>query len=236
MVSFTEELASTPNKGSLPMSDLVGDGSGNLYGTTQRGGPLGNGTIFKVSPTGALTILVEFTGASGSNKGKEPNAGLVFANDGVFYGTTQSGGTYSNGTVFKVTPDGVLTTLVDFNYNDATNRGVSPTAGVVEGSDGNFYGMTTFSPLGFGTIYSMTPAGVLTTLVELTGTTGANLGSNSQSGFNILPQARMVEAGDGNFYGMTPEGGATNNGTIFKITPEGVLTTLVEFTGTSERN
>ena len=94
------------------------------------------GTVFKISPNGALTNLYSFTG---TNDGGDPYAGLVQGSDGNFYGTTGEGGTNGHGTVFKISPNGAMTTLYSFqHYNDGAN----PDAGLVQGSDGNFYGTT----------------------------------------------------------------------------------------------
>ena len=99
------------------------------------------GTVFKMTPGGVLTTLVEFTGTTGSNKGRSPRAGLVRGNDGNFYGTTEGGGASDMGTVFKMTPGGILTTLVSSPAPRAQPRR-DPSAGLVQGSDGNFYGTT----------------------------------------------------------------------------------------------
>ncbi len=116
---------------------LVQGHDGNFYGTTPRS--YTDGTVFKITPSGTLTTLHTFDGTDGNN----PQAGLVLGTDGNFYGTTYSGGTSSNcgygcGTVFKMTPSGSLTTLHSFSGTD----GYNVQAGLVEGSDGNFYGTT----------------------------------------------------------------------------------------------
>src|SRR6202030_2281750 len=110
---------------------------------TYFGGASDAGTIFKVTATGQLTTLVDFTGTGASNRGSSPYAGLVQGSDGNFYGTTTSGGANGDGTVFTMTPGGKLTTLVDFAFSGSGgNRGRSPKAGLVQASDGNFYGST----------------------------------------------------------------------------------------------
>ena len=130
---------------------------GNFYGTTVSGGASNDGTVFKMTAAGVLMTLVEFTGNGATNKGSNPYAALVQGNDGNFYGTTQNGGANDFGTVFKMTAAGVLTTLVEFTGNGATNRGSVPHAALVQGSDGNFYG-TTFGGGAFnnGTVFKMT--------------------------------------------------------------------------------
>ena len=198
---------------------------GNFYGTTFQGGDLslnsgyGDGTIFRITPNGTLTTLVSF---NYTNNGANPT-GLTPGNDGTFYGTTQIGGDNGDGTIFQVTTNGSLTTLVNFNH-DIT--GAQPT-GLTLGNDGNFYG-TTASGGGSnsGTVFQMTPSGTLTTLVTFSGTTDG-----------AYPQAPLTLGNDGNFYGTTYQGGDLNLnynrgfGTIFKITTDGQLTTLVNFNG-----
>ena len=168
-----------------------------------------------------ITTLVEFSGKKGPNKGgAQGGVTLLQFRDGEFYGTTGRFGDIP-ATIFKVTTDGVFTTLVEFA------EGENPLAPMVQGSDGDFYGVTSGldegddTILNHGTIFRMTPAGVLTTLLEFTGTEGPNLGSS--------PEAALVQGSDGNFYGTTPFGGAGEQGTIFRMTAEGVLTTLFEF-------
>jgi uncharacterized repeat protein (TIGR03803 family) len=114
-----------------------------------------------MTPAGALTTLVSFNGANGSYCVSGP----VQGSDGNFYGTTAGGGTSGSylggGTVFRVTPAGVMTTLVSFNGAN----GNSPQAPLIQGSDGNFYGTTTYGgPHGGGTVFRVTTNGVLTTL------------------------------------------------------------------------
>ena len=204
-----------------PSAWLVQGSDGNFYSTTEYGGASGDGTVFQVTTNGTLTTLVSFNGTNGGY----PCAGLVQGSDGNFYGTTPQGGLLGDGTVFQMTPAGVLTTLVSFN---GTN-GSYPYAGLVQGTNGNFYGTTASGGAsGMGTVFEMTPAGVLTTLVSFNNTDGA------------VPLGALVQSSDGNFYGTTFQGGNLNYGgifgnsgagTVFKMTPSGVLTTLVDFSG-----
>jgi uncharacterized repeat protein (TIGR03803 family) len=140
---------------------LVQASDGSFYGTTSNGGTSGYGTVFKITPAGALTTLYSFVGSDGSY----PYAGLVQGSDGNFYGTTAYGGTSSYGTIFKITPAGALTTLHSFTYSD----GAYPYATLVQGTDGNFYGTTYYGGTsGYGTVFKITPAGALTTLHSFT--------------------------------------------------------------------
>src|SRR5262249_14920060 len=99
---------------------------GNFYGTTFRGGPGGSGTVFRVTPAGALTTLV--------SDQANPAAGLVVGNDGLLYGMTGAAGAFGFGTVFKMTTGGVLTNFAVLNGVNAGN----PQSGLVLAADGNF--------------------------------------------------------------------------------------------------
>jgi uncharacterized repeat protein (TIGR03803 family) len=170
--------------------------------------------VFKITLTGTLTTLHSFD----STDGDAPRA-LVRATDGNFYGTATQGGTNGGGTVFKITPSGKLTTLYNFCSQSGCTDGANPIAGLVQATDGNFYGTATQGGAnGYGTVFKITPSGKLTTL-----------DSFGPYGF---PEATLVLATDGNFYGTTSSGGAAGDGTIFKITPSGKLTTLHTFDGT----
>jgi uncharacterized repeat protein (TIGR03803 family) len=178
------------------------------------------GTVFKITPSGTLTNLHTFDNTGGFY----PYAGLVQASDGRFYGTTANGGNMAChngcGTIFKITSSGTLTTLHSFDSID----GASPTGVLVQATDGNLYGTTSFDG-GEGTVFKITPGGTLTTLHSFGGTDGA------------FPEAGLVQATDGDFYGTTSQGGNSSAcsfgcGTVFKITLGGTLTTLHNFGGT----
>ncbi|MGD0364846.1 MAG: choice-of-anchor tandem repeat GloVer-containing protein [Bryobacteraceae bacterium] len=170
-----------------------------------------------------FTTLFYFHGAEGS----EPEASLIQAADGNLYGTTVQGGTgayFVYGTVFKVASN-APTTLYTFGEGPGGLgflNGSEPFAGVVQGTDGNFYGTTYLggtqcATIGCGTVFKVAPSGSLTTLHSFDGTDGWQ------------PIGGVIEAADGNFYGTTTKGGAYNGGTVFKITPGGALTTLYNF-------
>ena len=202
-------------EGAQPFAGLVRATDGNFYGTTYEGGAHGDGTVFKITPTGTLTTLYSFCSQSGCADGEYLFAGLVQASDGNFYGTTWSGGVNGSGTVFEIARSGTLATLYSFDGTD----GAGPVAGLVQGSDGNFYGTTQVGGTnGSGTVFKITPSGALTTLHSFDGADGSN------------PAAVLMQASDGNLYGTTEAGGANGNyGTVFKITPTGTLTTLYSF-------
>jgi uncharacterized repeat protein (TIGR03803 family) len=215
---------------------------GYLYGTTYGGGSTANcsggcGTVFEISTAGNLTVAHDFCSTSSCvngvvAEGEFPNAGVIQALNGNFYGTTFGGNSGASwGSVFKMTPNGTLTTLYAFCLLSAPNctDGYVPTAPLVQGTDGNFYGTTSSGGTGFensgGTVFKITAAGKLTTLYSFCSKTNCTDGSN--------PQAGLVQASDGNFYGTTQQGGNQTCiggcGTIFRITPAGKLTTLHSF-------
>jgi len=205
--------------GSNPETNLTQDSAGNLYGSTSGAGS-GYGTLFELSPTNSITTLVSFTKYTGGNDTSSP----IMGSDGNFYGVTTGGGTTGFGTVYKLSA-GVLTTLYTFQ---GTGDGAEPAGPLVEGPDGNFYGVTgdagsvTAANGGYGTIFKITPGGVLTTLHVFNGTT---------DGTGPYP---IFLASDGNFYGNAFLGGANSKGTIFEITPSGTFTVLYNFGTTGD--
>jgi uncharacterized repeat protein (TIGR03803 family) len=215
------------NPGYYPNAGLVQGTNGDFYGTTSEGGATasedetGAGTVFKITPKGILTTLYSFCSKTDCTDGALPNAGLVQATNGDFYGTTNSGGTpvmdTDYGTVFKITPEGTLTTLHSFSYTD----GGQPDGALIQASDGNLYGTTSEGgPNLYGTVFKITLTGKLTTLNSFNSTDGAT------------PWAGLVQGTDGNLYGTTLEGGSSANGdgTIFEITTSGsTLTSLYSF-------
>ncbi|MGH8093952.1 MAG: choice-of-anchor tandem repeat GloVer-containing protein [Chthoniobacterales bacterium] len=222
--------------GSMPYPSLVQGKDGLLYGTTFGGGGAGTGfgagTVFTIDPTQTPPITPTFLHAfSGGADGGSVYAGVIQSTvDGNFYGATYGGGIVNSqfpdgaGTVFKITPGGTLTTLHTFTGG---SDGANPRGGLVQDSQGDFYGTTTagdvssMTPSG-GTVFKITSAGVLTTLHSFTLTEGS------------IPIAPLIQAADGNFYG-TAETGGDSDGTIFKITPSGALTVLYTFNGTDGR-
>ena len=218
-----------PN-GAFPWAGLVQDASGYLYGTTEYGGTNNVGTIFRMTTNGAPTTLFSFSSFGGTN-GTFPTAQLVMGANGNLYGTTFAGEAVLNtlttssntivqqlfpgqGTVFEVTTNGTLTTLVSFN---GTN-GSEPQAGLTLGGDGNFYGVTMGGGTnGCGTVFQMTPSGTLTTLLSFNGYNGS------------CPDVPLTLGVDGNLYGTTRTSLPGGNGTAFEITTGGTFTTLAYF-------
>ena len=155
----------------------------------------------------ALTTLYTFTGSDGAN----PAASLVRGSDGNFYGTTPAGGANNAGTVFRITPTGVLTTLYSFSAPDDNGLnadGSTPTAALTPGSDGNFYGVAQAGgTAGFGTVFRIAPDGGFGAVYSFKATDGNN------------PVTALTQGSDGNFYGTTLNGGTAGFGTAFRVTP-----------------
>lgn len=198
--------------------------NGDLYGTTGSGGASDSGVLFVLHPKGnkyKYAVLHDFDGAT---EGSSLRGNLIADGLGNLYGTALFGGPGSSGSVFEYSPDGKVTVLHAFN---GTDDGEYPEHGVVRDSAGNLYGVTAFGPGidGNGTVYKIAPDGTFTTLHSFTG--GAD-GGFLYGGLAIDRQ--------GNLYGSTVDGGANNAGTVFKLAPDGTLTTLYNFTGGKDGN
>ncbi len=218
--SFTSLLSFDGSNGAFPQGFLVEGTHGKLYGTTPYGGAYGGGTVFEITSDGKVTTLHSFDGFDGG----APYAGLIRSRTGNLYGVSSGDGFgAAYGTVFEITPTGELTTLYTFCSQPNCTDGSTPFAGLVQGSNGNFYGVTYKGGAnGDGTIFEITPTGKLTTLYSFCSETNCTDGEAP-----LL--ASLVEGSNGNFYGTTPTGGAYGWGTVFEITPSGKLRTLYSF-------
>jgi uncharacterized repeat protein (TIGR03803 family) len=200
---------SSDTEGSDPNGGLVRSNDGNLYGLTSYGGPNFGGTSFRVTTTGAFTLLSSFDGAT---IGNAPYESLIRGTDSAFYGTTSDAGPNQYyGTIFKICA-GKTSLLYSFN----STQGGIPRGSLVQASNGIFYGTTEYGGTnGGGTIFKITKAGVYTVL--------RNLQSNTDG---AEPNGSLIQATDGNLYGMAYSGGNNSGGTIFKITLAGNYTVL----------
>ena len=214
MASAVETLVSFSNVPN-PSGGLVQDSQGNLFGVTSQGGSSGKGTVFEVaSGSSTITTLASFTGA----KGADPSAGLVVDSHGNLFGTTSSGGTYGEGTVFEVASgSGTITTLASFNGNDGAN----PFGTLAEDHSGNLFGITSAGgPFGHGTVFEVAQgSGTITTLTFFTAS-------------SELPNGGLVVDSGDNLFGITSAGGPSSDGTVFEIAKgSGTMTILASFTG-----
>jgi uncharacterized repeat protein (TIGR03803 family) len=215
-------------EGMNPQAGLIQAKDGNFYGTTLGGGAhLGNGTVFRMTPSGMVTTIYSFCAMQNCPDGYSPNAALVQGADGNLYGTTSGGGTKDSGTIFKITPAGELTTLYSFCTKPDCADGSNPVAELTQGVDGSLYGMTSQGGKGSGTVFNINSSGVLTTIYTFCSKVQCTDGGN--------PKGGLIQAADGNFYGTTFSGGSGNAGTVFTVTAQGALTTLFGFcTGCAE--
>ena len=180
--------------GAFPAAPLIQGTDGDFYGTTVNGGSGSNdGEVFKITSKGILTVLFPFDGVHGVS----PIGPLIQASNGNFYGTTFGGGASNVGTAFRMTPAGVVSVLHSFNFSPDGGR---PTSGLVQGTDGNFYGTTSDGgTLGFGTVYSVTPGGVYNVLYTFDQAKGA------------YPLVTLMQHTSGLMYADTQRGGLGPN-------------------------
>jgi uncharacterized repeat protein (TIGR03803 family) len=208
--------------GGFPQAGLIQASDGYLYGTTLGGGTnIGgsNGTVFKITTNGNFAWSVAFNNANG----QAPSAGLVQASDGNLYGTTSLGGTKGFGTVFRITTNGVLSSL--YSFDPGLSEGGFPQAPLCVGLDGYLYGTTTTNDAGSGggTIFKMsTNGGPLVWSYSLADADGT------------IPLAGLVQGVDGSLYGTASEGGAIGAGSVFRIGTNEVFTNLYSFSDVAD--
>lgn len=220
--SFTTLVEFNGTNGAQPRAGLIEDKNspGTFYGATLDGGDRNYGTIFRIIYDGVSArheTLVHLTGDTGTAPGRTLHCALVQTADGTLYGTTHDGGRTGVGTVFKLTTDGRFTSLASFGQPPLLCY--NPHAGLTLGLDGNLYGHCRYENKGFGAAFRLTPAGEVQVIARF----GPPHGS--------YPASTLFRAPDGSFYGTTFRGGPSDQGTVFKLTPAGGLTTLAAFVG-----
>jgi len=202
--------------GGVGLIGVVQGSGGNFYGAMYAGGNSSNGgTIVSISPTGKFKLLYTFCSLAKCADGQNPLFPPIQGSDGNLYGATFSGGSEGGGVVYELTPSGTFTVLHNFcgNVNNCES-GANPST-IVEDANGNLFG-TAFNLLGV--------------VFEITSTRDYEVLHRFYPGVDGLdPFTGLTLASDGNFYGMTMEGGTTDSGTIFEITPTGEFTSLYSF-------
>jgi uncharacterized repeat protein (TIGR03803 family) len=219
---------------------LIQATNGNLYGTTFGGGN-GNGTVYQITPAGKLTTIYTFCTKSGCPDGSAPYAGVIQATDGNLYGTTFGGGTNNSdctagcGTIFKLTTAGVLTTLYKFCSESNCADGSAPQGGLVQDTNGTFYGTTYYGGTdGIGTVFSLSvglgpfvetlpTSGKVGTAIKILGTTLTGATSVTFNG----TAATFKVASASEITTTVPTGATT--GTVKVVTPGGTLSSNVAF-------
>ena len=201
----------------LQSAPILGS-DGNFYGTTEYGGLIDAGAVYRLTTAGIESVVANFAGGTASSG---PIGALLQASDGNFYGTTYWGGTNNCGTVFKLAADGTITTLWSFGSG---SDGQFPNGGLIQAPDGSFYGTTpSGGTTGYGTVFHLTASGVETVLWNFgTGTDG------------YAPKSAFVMAGDGNLYATTSLGGTNGSGTIVRVTLAGTESVVWSFGGSAE--
>jgi uncharacterized repeat protein (TIGR03803 family) len=190
-------LPSLPGASDAP---LVQATDGSFYGTTYNGGRSGFGTVFRLAPDGAVTV--EYSLRSAASGPMDP---LIQASDGSFYGTTAHGGSYQYGVVFQLIPQHSFTVLHNFPDPDYPNDGTDPIAGLVQASDGNFYGVTFEGGTGSGVAFEVTAAGAYSILYTFNSTGGAD------------PASTPMQHTNGKIYGLTLGGGTDGVGVVYSL-------------------
>ena len=206
------------SEGSKPRGQLVQAADGNFYGVTMQNGG-GYGSVFKMTPAGALTPVFGFDNGAG---GGYPTGTLTLASNGQLFGATSQGGSSDRGTLFRVIP-GASPTFATITTFINTN-GQVPTGVLFAAADGNMYGTTQSGGTNNrGTLFKLTPAGVHSVF--------GNLGTTSAA----KPSGAVVRTSAGEFFGVTSEGGANAVGCVYRVTAAGVVSIIHSFTSTGPR-
>lgn len=225
-------LANFPNlskKGPAYPSALTIDSAGNLYGVSAEGGTYNQGTVFKLTPGGVLSVLYSF-GAT-TNDATGPYGTVIRDSKGNLYGLTMAGGTSGTGTVFKLSASGKETVLHSFT----TQGGVycpCPEPSLALDSKGNLYGYDLYTNFGHGSVFKISPAGVYSTLYSFCSLTNCLDGDQ--------PAGGLIIKANGKLYGVTYAGGGfscfaeSGCGTIFELDTNGNETVIHSFTSNGD--
>lgn len=210
-----------PGDGAYPFAGVIFDKAGNLYGTTEEGGPYssfcggGCGTVYELTKAGEETVLYSFQGLQDA---AFPNANLTFDKAGNLYGTTGTGGLYEHGTVFELSSTGVEKVL--YSFNSQSGDGNVPYSGVVFGKKGDLYGTTFYGgAYGQGTVFELSSTGEEKLLYSFGG----------QPSDGINPYGSVIFDKKGDIYGTTFAGGLYGQGTVFEVSPTGEEKILYTF-------
>jgi len=198
-----------PTDGCHSAGKLLQASNGFLYGTSYHGGAHNQGSVYRLAPDGnGFTLLKSFQCAVAIN-GCMPLAGLIQANNGMLYGTTQQGGAVDEGTLFRLSGDGSdFLVIHSFQCGQAAS-GCLPVAGVVQLGDGNLYGTTTFGGANAeGTLYRIAPDATNFTVLDRFACDGDD---------GCKPQAQLTVVPNGYLYSTTSAGGKFGGGTIFRL-------------------
>ena len=219
-ITLQGSFAADRSNGADPWAALTAAGNGIYYGTTRYGGANGAGSIFRFdSATGSITLQDSFTGSNGAY----PHAALTAAGNGIYYGTTQQGGSNGLGSIFKFdSATGSITLQGSFAFD--RSNGAYPNAALTAAGNGIYYGTTYYGgSLNSGSIFQFDSAtGSITLQDSFTGSNGSN------------PNAALTAAGNGIYYGTTRYGGANARGSIFQFnSATGSITLQASFTESS---
>ena len=210
--------------GVIPVGGLLRDAAGNLYGTTSQGGSSNDGILFKISPSGKETILHTFSGSA--NDGKYPTyTSLLTDAQGNLYGVTDEGGSADGGILYKLSKTGKLTIL--HSFTGGTSDGCNVLGAPFRDAAGNFYGTTSSCGThNLGTVWKVNKYGKEKVLHSFAGGTADG----------EYPLAGVTVDAKGNVYGTTSGGGASNFGTVYKVSKSGQFTLSHSFNGTDGKN
>jgi uncharacterized repeat protein (TIGR03803 family) len=195
--------------------DVILDSTGTLYGATETGGSANDGVVFKLAPSGSSYVETVLHAFQGGQDGAQPAAGVLLDGTGAIYGTTNLGGKYGAGTVYKLTPAGSgYQEQVIYTFQGIYD-GANPASRLIAGKNGTLYGTTERGggPGYFGTVFALKPTGKGYRESIIYAFQGGSDGA--------FPASGLALASDGALYGTTIEGGLYNDGTIYALYPAG---------------